>query len=82
MMALHRLNKSLSLAGRFLAPFAMLLAASAAQAADAEAPKPKIEFKELSHDFGKAPQETKLKCNFTFKNTGTGVLIIEDVKAG
>ena len=53
-----------------------------ARGADEKAPKPKIEFFELSHDFGKASQDAALKHSFIFKNTGTGVLIIEKVKAG
>lgn len=43
---------------------------------------PKIQFDELSHDFGKAIQNSTLKHTFTFKNVGKGVLHIEKVKAG
>jgi hypothetical protein len=42
---------------------------------------PSIQFAELSHDFGKAAQNASLKYAFTFKNAGTGTLIIENVKA-
>lgn len=43
---------------------------------------PKIQFTELSHDFGVSGQNTELKHTFNFKNTGTGVLLIDKVKAG
>jgi hypothetical protein len=43
---------------------------------------PKIKFDELSHDFGKSFQNSKLKHTFKFKNVGKGVLHIEKVKAG
>ncbi len=55
---------------------------SQAQAADTNAPQPKIQFAELSHDFGKSAPNMELKHSFTFKNTGKAVLIIESVKAG
>jgi hypothetical protein len=55
---------------------------SQAQAADTKAPQPKIQFTELSHDFGKSAPNMELKHSFTFKNTGKAVLLIESVKAG
>ncbi|MCX8044864.1 MAG: DUF1573 domain-containing protein [Desulfobacterota bacterium] len=42
---------------------------------------PRIEFSELTHDFGKASQNQSLKHSFSFKNTGTGVLIIDKVRS-
>jgi hypothetical protein len=47
-----------------------------------KAGSPKISFLELSHDFGKALQGSKLEHTFGFRNTGQSVLIIEKVKAG
>jgi len=43
---------------------------------------PKIQFAELSHDFGVSGQNAELRHTFNFKNTGTGVLLIDKVKAG
>lgn len=43
---------------------------------------PKIQFDELSFDFGASSQNTELKHSFTFKNVGKGVLLIDKVKAG
>jgi len=43
---------------------------------------PVVEFAELSHNFGDAIQQSKLKHSFTFKNTGKGVLHIGRIKAG
>ena len=42
---------------------------------------PRIEFLELTHDFGKVSQNQSLKHSFVFKNTGTGTLIIDKVKS-
>jgi len=42
---------------------------------------PRIEFAELTHDFGKASQNQSLKHSFSFKNTGTGVLVIDKVRS-
>jgi hypothetical protein len=53
---------------------------SQAHAADTDAPK--IQFSEMSHDFGKSEPNQELKHSFSFKNTGKAVLIIQDVKAG
>jgi hypothetical protein len=54
-----------------------------AQAADEKpAGQPKIKIDEIKHDFGKSSPNTSLKHSFTFKNTGTGLLVIESVKAG
>ena len=44
--------------------------------------KPNVQFNELSYDFGKVKQETKLKHIFTFKNTGSSTLTIEKISAG
>ena len=43
---------------------------------------PKIKFDELTHDFGKVPQQATLEHTFVFKNVGAGILHIKDVKAG
>ncbi|MFH2046288.1 MAG: hypothetical protein ABIK92_14195 [Pseudomonadota bacterium] len=43
---------------------------------------PKILFEELFFDFGKVSQNTLLEHIFVFKNIGTGVLHIYNVKAG
>ena len=43
---------------------------------------PKIQFDEMSFDFGTVYQRKTLKHTFTFKNIGTGVLHIKKVKAG
>ena len=43
---------------------------------------PLIRFRETSHNFGTAAQNTKLKHTFVFTNQGTDVLKIEKVKAG
>ena len=43
---------------------------------------PKIQFDEMSFDFGTVYQRKTLKHTFTFKNVGTGVLHINKVKAG
>ena len=43
---------------------------------------PKIQFDEISFDFGTVFQGKSLKHTFTFKNIGTGVLHIKKVKAG
>ncbi|MBN2107125.1 MAG: DUF1573 domain-containing protein [Deltaproteobacteria bacterium] len=53
---------------------------SLAQAADT--PAPKIEFSEQFHNFGKSMPNQELKHSFTFKNTGSALLIIESVKSG
>ncbi len=43
---------------------------------------PKIQFDEKVHDFGAVYQHETLKHTFTFRNTGSGTLRIEKVKAG
>jgi hypothetical protein len=43
---------------------------------------PKIKFDELTHDFGKVPQQATLEHTFVFKNVGSGILHVKDVKAG
>ncbi|MEI6126759.1 MAG: hypothetical protein WCQ99_09440 [Pseudomonadota bacterium] len=43
---------------------------------------PKIQFNELSYDFGKSSQNIELKHSFIFKNSGKGLLLIDKVKAG
>ena len=55
---------------------------SQARAADPVALQPKIQFTELSHEFGKSASNMELKHSFTFKNTGKALLLIQDVKAG
>lgn len=42
---------------------------------------PRIEFLTKTHDFGKVPEGPKVKTLFRFKNTGKGVLKIQDVRA-
>lgn len=42
---------------------------------------PRIEFTELAHDFGKASQNQSLKHSFTFKNRGSSVLTIQNVRS-
>ncbi len=44
--------------------------------------KPRIEFNEITYDFGQVKQNTELKHIFIFKNTGSSTLSIEKVKAG
>jgi hypothetical protein len=41
---------------------------------------PKIEIKELRHDFGKVVQGTKAEYVFEVKNTGSEQLVIEKVQ--
>ena len=41
---------------------------------------PKIEMKEMRHDFGKVVEGTKVSHVFELKNTGSGQLIIQKVK--
>ena len=43
---------------------------------------PKIQFDETSFDFGTVYQNKALKHTFSFKNIGTGVLLIDKVKGG
>ena len=43
---------------------------------------PKIQFDELSYDFGKSFEDKTLEHIFSFKNIGTGILQIIHVKAG
>ncbi len=42
----------------------------------------KIQCDEMVHDFGKVYQHESLKHTFTFRNIGTGILLIKKVKAG
>ena len=56
--------------------------AAAPDSSEATEKTPKIKFEELDRDFGMTVQNEKLKHTFTFKNTGTDVLVIEKVKAG
>ena len=43
---------------------------------------PKIEFKNLIHDFGTFPEESgKVSCTFEFTNTGNSDLVLQNVKA-
>ncbi len=41
---------------------------------------PRIEFNEMSYDFGNVKQNSELKHIFIFKNTGNSILKIEKVK--
>lgn len=40
-----------------------------------------INFLKTSHDFGRIPQNTPVKCSFEFVNDGGAPLILKDVKA-
>jgi hypothetical protein len=42
---------------------------------------PRIEIKEIQHDFGKVPQGTVANHVFEFRNTGDEPLIIERVQS-
>jgi hypothetical protein len=42
---------------------------------------PRISFVTLSHDFGALPDTKSVRTSFLFSNTGTGTLVITDVKA-
>ena len=42
--------------------------------------KPKIQFDNLTHDFGKQQQNVELKYTFEFKNTGNGMLRIDKIQ--
>ena len=53
----------------------------AANAGDAPANAPRIEFESLQHDFGQVAQFTPSEHMFKFKNTGTATLKIERVHA-
>jgi len=44
--------------------------------------QPKIQFESLNFDFGDVEIGDDLTHVFIFKNTGTGTLIIENVKSG
>ncbi|HEX4886929.1 MAG TPA: DUF1573 domain-containing protein [Luteibaculaceae bacterium] len=46
--------------------------------ADVNAPKTKIAFKETEHDFGKISQDSENKKVFSFTNTGTEPLVIQN----
>jgi hypothetical protein len=43
---------------------------------------PRISFDELSHDWGTVLQGTKVLHTYRFRNTGTAVLRITNVKPG
>jgi len=43
---------------------------------------PRIEFNEISYNFGQVKQNSELKHIYVFKNTGSSTLTIENVKAG
>jgi uncharacterized protein DUF1573 len=58
----------------------ILAAAFAAQAPAQEAGGPKIEVKELKHDFGKVVQGTPVSHVFEVRNAGTEPLVIERVQ--
>lgn len=44
--------------------------------------KPKIQFQELIHDFGKVKASEPQRCDFIFTNTGNAVLELTDVRPG
>lgn len=44
--------------------------------------KPKIQFEKIAHDFGEQEQNIELKHVFTFKNIGSGTLLIDKITAG
>jgi hypothetical protein len=44
--------------------------------------KPKIQFQELIHDFGRVKANEPQRCDFVFTNTGNAVLEITDVRPG
>jgi len=44
--------------------------------------KSSIVFEETLFDFGKVSKESSLRHTFNFKNTGTGTLVIDRIKAG
>ena len=44
--------------------------------------KPKIQWQELTHDFGKVKANEPLRCDFIFTNTGSAVLELTDVRPG
>jgi uncharacterized protein DUF1573 len=44
--------------------------------------KPKVQFQEIVHDFGKVKSSEPLRCDFVFTNTGNGVLEVTDVRPG
>jgi len=48
---------------------------------DANAPKPKIMFEKVIHDFGKIGPGTRPTCEFPFKNAGEGLLKITRVQS-
>lgn len=67
----------------FFFVFFLFCGVSGASAKDSEQKPqgvPKIQFAELKHDFGAVNQNSELRHTFTFKNVGTGVLIIDKVK--
>lgn len=51
--------------------------AQPAAAAPASGEQPKIEFKEMEHDFGRISDQGDVKTQFNFKNNGTGKLIFK-----
>jgi hypothetical protein len=54
---------------------------SAGQLAALENKGPKIEIKEMRHDFGKVVEGTKVSHVFEVKNVGSEELIIQKVKS-
>lgn len=60
------------------------LAEGTAPAGDVTPPpvrtSPRISFEKVVHDFGLVSPETSMLCEFTFKNTGTGILKIEKIE--
>jgi hypothetical protein len=58
-----------------------LFALSASAQSSPPAQQPKIFFDETTHDFGNQLNGVELKHSFTVKNTGKGILTIDNVKA-
>ncbi len=56
--------------------------AAAARSPTAPAGIPRINFDAIAHDFGSIVDTQEYRTTFRFTNTGTGKLVISDVKAG
>jgi hypothetical protein len=44
--------------------------------------EPRIEFAEMTYNFGKVEQKSEVKHVFAFKNTGNSTLSIDKIKTG
>ena len=65
----------------FCSALALLAGSSPAQPLAADI-KPKIQWQELVHDFGKVRANEPQRCDFIFTNTGNAMLEITDVRPG